>query len=387
MESVLTVKCKLQPTLSQVESLEQTVSAFARACNYALKVARETGEFRRFKLHRLVYRDLRAHYGLSANLAVQAIARVGQRQGRRTGGFKAGSVTYDARTLSLQGETVSLSTVDGRLKIPLAIGNYQRHLLQHALSVQGGQLVKSRKGKWSVHLWLHVETPLPPGGGKMVGIDLGQAAMATLSTGERFSGGSLKTTRLHYRATRAEIRSQFDTTRTRGSQRLWERLSGKERRFVRHTLHTVTRRIVANLVAGDTIAIENLTHLRSHTTRRGKRGKYLHQLWPYHLLRHYLEYKAAWRGIRVVAVDPHDTSKTCPRCGCREKANRKTQRLFQCVACGFQHNADAVASWNIAQRAGSMGMGHQASTSGFVTCPRILGISTLHRPLPESPRL
>ena len=76
----LTLRCTLKPTPEQAAALADTVRLFAQGCNHALRVAKERGEFRRFRLHRLVYSDLRA-MGLSANLAVQAIARVGKKKG------------------------------------------------------------------------------------------------------------------------------------------------------------------------------------------------------------------------------------------------------------------------------------------------------------------
>jgi IS605 OrfB family transposase len=258
-------------------------------------------------------------------------------------------------------------------------------VLKRAKSVQGGVLTNS-------------------GGGRVVGVDLGQKALATLSTGVRFSGGELKGKRLHYLGKRAEVRSKLDTQRTKGVKRLWERLSGRERRFVNHTLHTLARRIVDGLEPGDTLAIEDLNGLRDRTTQRGKETRHIHNLWPYARLRFLLEYKAALKGVRVVAVDPHHTSQECPRCGHTARENRKGQALFRCQRCGFQHNegvavghtgfagnlADWVVSVNIAlravpqgivaQRAGSMGMGRCKPA-------RILRVPSVHRLPSESPRL
>lgn len=378
----LTLRCTLKPTPEQAAALEETVRRFAEGCNHALRVAREKGEFRRFKLHRLVYRDLRA-MGLSANLAVQAIARVGRKKGSRAKYYQPTSCTFDQRTLSLRGESVSLTTAVGRLVIPMKLGNYQRGMLARAKSVQGGVLTKGPKGKWYIHLSLRVETPEPPsGGGKVVGVDLGQKALATLSSGMQFSGGPIKGKRLHYLRKRAEVRSKLDrpSERTKGVKRLWERLTGREARFVNHTLHTLAKRIVDGLEPGDTLAIEDLTGLRSRTTKRGSTERHLHHLWPYARFRSLLEYKAALKGVRVVAVDPRHTSQECPRCGHTERSNRRSQALFRCTACGFQHNADWVAATNIARRAGSTGMGRCKPA-------RILRVSSLHRPPSESPRL
>jgi IS605 OrfB family transposase len=378
----LTLRCTLKPTPEQAAALEATVQRFAEGCNHALRVAKAHREFRRFRLHRLVYRDLRA-MGLSANLAVQAIARVGKKKGSRARFYQPTSCTFAQRTLSLRGEAVSLTTVAGRMLIPMKLGNYQRGMLKRVRSVQGGVLTKGPKGRWYIHLSLRVETPTPPpGGGRVAGVDLGQKALATLSTGVRFSGGSLKGKRLHYLKKRAEVRSKLDrpSERTRGVQRLWERLTGREARFVNHTLHTLARRVVDGLEPGNTLAIEDLRGLRSRTAKRGHTERHLHHLWPYSKLRFLLEYKAALKGVRVVAVDPRHTSQGCPRCGHTARENRKSQALFRCTACGFQHNADWVAATNIARRAGSMGMGRCKPA-------RILRVSSLHHPPLESPRL
>lgn len=368
MSSVLTVKCKLRPDAVQAEALQATALLFTQGCNLALGLAQEADEFRRFKLHHLAYTQLRA-LGLSANLAVQAIARVGKRKGRRVGGFKVGSVTYDQRTLSLSSgyEEVSLTTTMGRMKIPIHVGDYQRRLLRTAASCQGGQLVKDRSGKWSIHLVLRFAVPsMPDPTGRVLGIDFGQKVLASLSTGERFTGGELKAVRLRHLRKRAEVRRKLDRKGTRGLNTLWQRLSGREARFVRHFLHVMTRRIVDSLRPGDTAAIEELTGLRHRTTKRGIEARYLHNLWPYHLFRMFLTYKAERKGIRVVAVDPRDTSKACSRCGHCSKGNRRTQAEFRCESCGYAQNADRNASFNIARRAGSMG-------KGAVTTPLILG--------------
>ena len=388
----LTLRCTLKPTPEQAAALEATVRLFAQGCNHALRVAKEQGEFRRFRLHRLVYSDLRG-MGLSANLAVQAIARMGKKKGSRAKFYQPTSCTFDPRTLSLREESVSLTTVAGRMLIPMKLGNYQRGMLKRAKSVQGGVLTQGPKGKWYINLTLRLETPTPPtGGGRVVGVDLGQKALATLSSGVQVSGGSLKGKRLHYLAKRAEVRSKLDTERTRGLKNLWERLSGKERRFVSHTLHTLARRIVDGLEPGDTLAIEDLTGLRSRTTKRGHTERHLHHLWPYSKLRFLLEYKAALRGVRVVAVDPRDTSKKCSRCGHCDSANRKSQACFRCVRCGYQDNADRNAAINIARRAGSTGMGREGSGIAAGRCApnlckpaRILRVSSLHRLSSESP--
>ncbi|WP_435806338.1 zinc ribbon domain-containing protein [Shewanella psychromarinicola] len=40
----------------------------------------------------------------------------------------------------------------------------------------------------------------------------------------------------------------------------------------------------------------------------------------------------------------HHTSQTCPSCDHVDKENRKSQAHFECVACGYQNNADVVGA-------------------------------------------
>lgn len=60
-----------------------------------------------------------------------------------------------------------------------------------------------------------------------------------------------------------------------------------------------------------------------------------------------LEYKQAWAGGQVLAVNPRNTRRTCPCCNHVAKENRLTQAKFECVECGYAENADLVGAINI----------------------------------------
>ena len=72
---------------------------------------------------------------------------------------------------------------------------------------------------------------------------------------------------------------------------------------------------------------------------------------PY-LFRDLLEYKADKYGRVLKAVNPRNTSITCPipECGHVDKANRKGG-LFRCTKCGHTENADVSAAKNILRKA------------------------------------
>jgi putative transposase len=67
-------------------------------------------------------------------------------------------------------------------------------------------------------------------------------------------------------------------------------------------------------------------------------------------LRRQLQYKMQWCGGQVLAVDPKNTSRTCPECGHVAADNRKTQAEFRCVSCGHSAHADVVGALNILAR-------------------------------------
>ena len=73
--------------------------------------------------------------------------------------------------------------------------------------------------------------------------------------------------------------------------------------------------------------------------------------WPFFQLRSFIEYKAALAGIPVIPVDPRNTSRECPECGCIDKRNRKSQSEFSCVSCHVAGVADHFAARTIAARA------------------------------------
>jgi len=73
MEQTLTLVCKLQPTPEQSSQIESILVAFAEACNYANEQVNPQITSKT-TIQSLVYQDIRAQFGLSAN---QAIALAG----------------------------------------------------------------------------------------------------------------------------------------------------------------------------------------------------------------------------------------------------------------------------------------------------------------------
>ncbi|MBO0753082.1 MAG: transposase [Bradyrhizobiaceae bacterium] len=146
-----------------------------------------------------------------------------------------------------------------------------------------------------------------------------------------------------------------------GAKRRLKKLSGKEARFRKHTNHVISKEIVATAERSrSAIALEDLTHVRKRTkVKKAQRSRLAG--WSFSQLRQNVEYKAKMRGIPVVAVDPRDTSRACPKCRVVDRANRKSQDRFSCNHCGYEAAADFVGALNIRSK------GVQALGAALVT--------------------
>ncbi|WP_371503047.1 transposase [Kitasatospora sp. NBC_00374] len=60
-----------------------------------------------------------------------------------------------------------------------------------------------------------------------------------------------------------------------------------------------------------------------------------------------LHAKAESAGRELIAVDPRNTSRTCPECGHVAKENRPAQEKFHCQRCGHHAHADTVGALNV----------------------------------------
>ena len=76
-----------------------------------------------------------------------------------------------------------------------------------------------------------------------------------------------------------------------------------------------------------------------------------------------LNYKLGWQGGMLVHINPQYTSQKCHVCGSIDKANRKSQSEFVCIACHHTDNADINAAKNI------LAAGHAVLACGEIGLP------------------
>lgn len=346
----LIAQVKLLPTVEQADALKRTLEQANAACQFMSDTAWETKTFRQYDLHHTCYQQVREQFGLSAQVAVRAIAKVADaykldRKTKRT--FKpTGSIAYDDRILSwrMKDQTVSIWSVNGRLRIPFLGGERQLELLQ---TRQGESDLGWYRGLFFLSAACEVDEPNPVEVESALGVDLGVVNIAVDSDGQVHSARHIH----HVRHGQRRLRAKLQAKGTRSAKRKLKQLSGKERRFAKDTNHAISKKLVAK--AKDThrgIALEDLEGIRSRVTVRRSQRATLHS-WAFYQLRAFVTYKAKRVGVPVFLVDPRNTSRTCPACGHVDKANRPSQSRFSCVVCGFAGLADHIAAVNIGRRA------------------------------------
>ena len=346
-----TVTCAAAPTPEQAEALTAIMQAYNAACNFVSALAWEKHCFNQIALHHLTYRDIRSQFGLPSQLAVRAIAKVADayKVSKETQvKFRPlGAITYDSRVLRLIGVSyVSCSTLAGRITVKLNIGGYQRDRLTGAALGETKLTYAPEKNRFCFVFSVKTALPPPREPEGFLGVDLGIKNIAVDSDGTFHAGGTLR----RMRKVARRVRRRLQQLGTRGARRLTLKRRRKEQRRAKHVNHCISKQIVAAAKGtGRGVAVEDLTHIRARITVR-KEQRAEHSGWAFHQLRFFLEYKCADAGIPCVAVDPRNTSRTCPACGCFNQRNRKAQAEFSCIQCAHQGHADYFGALEIALR-------------------------------------
>lgn len=331
---------------------------FNVACHAVALVAFRERTANRIRLQKLVYYDIRERFGLPAQMAVRVISKVCEvykRDKSKKPSFrKHGAIVYDQRVLSWKGlDRVSILTLQGRQLIPVVFGGYQAARLNH---IRGQVDLIYRNG--SFYLAVVVDVSEPPTGESRdwLGVDLGIVNIAADSDGATHSGGQVNGLRKRHVKLRSKLQRKAAEKRKADKRpksivRLLKKRREQERRFARDVNHCIAKALVAKAKGtGRGIALEDLKGIRERITVRKAQQRVQHS-WAFQQLRSFIEYKARLAGVPVVLVDPRNTSRTCPACGCIDKRNRPAQARFSCVSCGFAGPADTIAAENILRAA------------------------------------
>ncbi len=365
MEIVRTAKVKID---LDFDVAKRTIQQWNAACNYISQVAFDNLAIAHntLKLNNLTYVDVRASFGLSAQVTQNAVRQVAAKyQSAKTSKTDLKHPIYfkPRNAVALQGgergrdfgfksSGLSIWTLDGRVKQVSFHGSPK--LIEYLASWNLGDarmFISKDEVFLSVSFDKEVE-PVAKLNNAVIGIDRGIKYLAVTTDGQRaqfFGGKRIKHIRKRYLKTRASFQRQKATQNTRSIRRALKRLSGKEARFMRDVNHVISRGIVdfAKRTGNSTIAIEHLDGIRNAPRRKAQNADV--HLWAFYQLEQFLQYKAADFGFEIIEVDAKYTSQGCSKCGHTEPSNRHGHR-FLCKACGYQLHSDLNAARNIKLR-------------------------------------
>ena len=221
--------------------------------------------------------------------------------------------------------------------------------------------VSKKCGRFYASIQTERDVEIPQHQGGEIGIDMGIARFATLSNGEYFEPlNAFKT----YKEKLAKLQRQLKN-KVKFSKN-WQKLQAKIAKLHQKIancrkdfLHKISSVISKNhaMIYVEELQVSNMSKSAKGTAEQpgtnvaqksGLNRAILDQSWAE--FRRQLEYKSAWQGGALVAVPPHNTSRTCPCCGYTDKENRPTQAKFECIECGYSENADVVGAINILER-------------------------------------
>ena len=305
----LTLLIKLQPNADQAQALRHTMERFNVACNAIAETAFREHTANKIRLQKLVYANIRATFGLSAQMTVRAISKV--------------AAAY---------------------KRDKTVQPYHRARMDR---IRGQADLIYRDGQFYLAVVVDVPEPPPFQPDAWLGGDLGIVTMAADSDGQTYSGGQVNGRRKRH----AKLRQRLQRKGTKSAHRLLKKRRQKASRFAADVTHPIAQRLVAKAKdTGRGMALEDLQGIRERVTVRQAQRRTQHS-WAFYQLRTFIADKARLVGVPVILVDPRNTSRTCPPCGLIAQRHRPHQASFRCIGCGFAGPADTIAAGNIARRA------------------------------------
>ncbi|MFE9320908.1 RNA-guided endonuclease InsQ/TnpB family protein [Nocardia sp. NPDC052278] len=199
-------------------------------------------------------------------------------------------------------------------------------------------------GRWFVSMLTETVVADHPRTESVVGVDAGITSLLALSTGEKIiNPRHLRREQARLvKAQRGLARKATGSLNREKARRKVARLHARITDRRRDYLHKLSTRLVRE---NQTIVIEDLNVAGMLRNRRLARA-ISDASWSE--LRSMLEYKAAWYGREVVAVDRwFPSSKVCSACGSVHDAMGLDVREWVCRCCGVTYDRDINAARNI----------------------------------------
>ncbi|MBU0684490.1 MAG: transposase, partial [Candidatus Thermoplasmatota archaeon] len=319
---------------------------FRLAVNNAIRAGLQARVTSRNALVRLAYKDFRQeHPMMYAKHLVSAFEVAGgvlRNYRRRTRKDVAYRIPYVKRLMmKAENQAYKLDRKSGTIDLPIRAGchvglklivsHYHRKYLDDTTLSLGSLTILPDR----VIIAFRRSVPVPYVPDSLLSLDTNERSLdgvfvyshsdAAISVKAEFPDIAMIQQRHHDRRRRLQKKKAHDR---RTSRNLCRSEGRREHHRVEYRLHQVADAVLSFADGHKSaIVLENLTGIRF------KRGKDLNRrlsMWPRRKLHSIIEYKAQWRGIPVVKVDPRYSSRKCPACGRIQDSRMGTEFVCEC---------------------------------------------------------
>lgn len=373
-------KVRLYPNQEQAQSFRDMTHEYQRLCNLASEwIFNHDFPMNSNVVNKALYRDFRAQSDLNSQMVQsvfrtvisryktvkQQIQRKPYRYQNENGHWvnakrdltwlwrpikfkrpQADLVRQSNWSILNHGEVMSLSTMEKRTKLTFNSSVFTQSLSDWK---NGTAKLLEQNGKWYLHISLTKEVDdMPIDEPSFIGIDRGLRFLATTydDNGQTrfFNGQKIMTKRDKYR----KLRQALQTTNTHSSRKRLKQIGQRENRWMTDVNHQITKTLVDQAPKGAVFVLEDLTGVSFNRDDLPKAQRATNTSWAFYQFEQFLTYKAKEKGLTVIKVNPAFTSQICPKCGYRNKDNRKhLTHEFCCGECGYRSNDDRIGAMNI----------------------------------------
>jgi len=349
-------KTQLDLTNKQKTACARHAGVARHAWNWALDVCRQAYQDKEKRpsaidLHKRLVAEVKTvsawYYDVSKRAPQEALRNLDKAYKRffkKLGGFPKRKKKGRRDSFYLEGAI----QIKGK-KIRLPVLGWVRTFEKLPTSSPKNCVVSKQGGKWFVSFKLDHKSQPTAKAVDVVGVDLGIATLATLSTGKTFDNPKASgRNQAKLKALQRKLGRQKKGSNNRAKTK--EKISRLHYRIAcirADHLHRLTSHLAKN---HGKIAIEDL-NVKGMLKNR-KLAKAIADVGFYEFRRQ-LTYKCEWYGSELVVVDRFfPSSKLCSNCGSRKDRLELSERVYECESCGVSLSRDFNAALNL-RNAGS----------------------------------
>ncbi|MAF50475.1 MAG: hypothetical protein CMH64_00115 [Nanoarchaeota archaeon] len=361
MKAIATIKLKLPNNNVFLETMKQ----YSYSANKVIDFGWNIKTYSKRELHDLTYHKIREETQLPAQLVCSSrdrafeVLKACKFQKSKPIMKEYLTIRYDSRSFSFRSNKnnyyISLTTINGRIKFPVEIPECYWKYLDY--KVCSADLILDKKERLFLNIVMSRSIKIL-NSNNIVGVDLGINNIAVTSQKQFFNSSQIKLKKLKFKHLKAKLQAKG----TKSAKKLLKKISGREKRFMTWVNHNISKSII-NKVEEGTIVLEELKGIRKSKVRKKQRF-WLHS-WSFYQLQRFIEYKAVRGGIKIIKVNPRNTSKICNSCG---NLGSRCKSFFTCSHCGYSLNADLNASFNLAKHTSISDCVSAEVIPPFLTC-------------------